>query len=167
MRFIPKFVFTISINLIEPLKNKKMKKTALIICFLCFTFIVSAQNIVDANTSVIDNYFKRQENIGVKLDEKKPIQNNVESSVVVVQIGDYNTSEITTSSDNKKQVLIQDGNKNNYEYNSYYSTVETDMKISQEGNNNDIQIFGQNNLTKNMKITQKANNQTIIIKNYQ
>ncbi|MEE9348584.1 MAG: hypothetical protein V3U80_00900 [Flavobacteriaceae bacterium] len=144
-----------------------MKKTALIICFLCFTFIVSAQNIVDANTSVIDNYFKRQENIGVKLDEKKPIQNNVESSVVVVQIGDYNTSEITTSSDNKKQVLIQDGNKNNYEYNSYYSTVETDMKISQEGNNNDIQIFGQNNLTKNMKITQKANNQTIIIKNYQ
>ncbi len=145
-----------------------MKKTNFILPLLFLIgFITSAQNIVDDNTTLIKNYFQQQENnFTPNKSTTSEIENTINSNISVNQIGNYNHANIITSGE-KKQALTQVGNQNNYEYNTYFNDVKSTTKITQTGDNNDIQIYGQNNLTKNMEINQKANNQTIIIKNYQ
>ena len=145
-----------------------MKKKYLIGFVAFFTCIITnAQNIIDDNTTVIEKYFQQEENIAstqISSSQEK-LNTEYKSVISVIQEGDENDANIIISGE-KKQVLNQIGNKNNYEYYTYENDIKSNTKITQNGDNNDIQIYGQNNLTKNMSIKQNANNQTIIIRNY-
>jgi hypothetical protein len=136
----------------------KTKHYLTLLMILVITSIAISQNFIDNNTSLIDNYFQQENNRSSNI--------GVGSDVTIFQFGSVNTSLLQING-NQKVSLIQKGENNNYEYYTFYNTLKSDIKINQNGNDNDIQIYGQNELTKNLVINQNTNNQTIIIRNYQ
>jgi hypothetical protein len=127
---------------------------------------VYSQSLSDDNTSMINNYFQNQKNGSIlNVPTTSEVKQIVDADVIITQNGNYNTSYIVCSS-NEKQEINQQGNYNNYEYYTYYSTNPSQVNTLQYGDNNSVQIFGQNELAKNMTIIQNTNNQTLVIKNY-
>ena len=122
------------------------------------------QNLTDQNSNLIESYFQLQTITTEARAEIAP-QLNLGSDVTIVQNGNYNNSYIVTNA-KSKQSVNQIGDRNNYEYYTYYNSSPSEVNTLQLGNNNDIQIFGQNELTKNISIIQQTNNKTLIIKNY-
>jgi hypothetical protein len=123
------------------------------------------QNINDSNSNIINQYFNIQnENEVSNILSNNSIQNNV-VSVEIVQYGDYNVSVLETKA-NENYSVIQNGDFNFYETFSFYNSMPTEMQIVQNGNNNSLLIFGQNELSNQMQIIQNTNNQMLIIKNY-
>jgi hypothetical protein len=143
-----------------------MKK---LICTIIIIFIAGyslvAQNIIDSNTRLIENYFQQQEtdNLSLKIENNPFVTNKPE--IIIIQLGNYNNVNVLAI-ENTKQELTQIGNYNNYEHYSFFNSIESQLKIDQNGDNNDIQIYGQNAIIKNLQINQNTNNQTIIINNY-
>ena len=123
-----------------------------------------SQNLQDQNSNLIESYFQLQ-SITTEAPAETLLQQNLGSDVIVVQTGNYNNSYILTSA-KSKQSVNQIGDHNNYEYYTYYNSSPSEVNTLQLGDNNDIQIFGQNELTKNINIIQQTNNKTLIIKNY-
>lgn len=123
-----------------------------------------SQNLSDQNSNLIESYFQLQ-TITTEAPAETLLQQNFDSDVSVVQTGNYNNSYIVTNT-SSKQSLTQIGDRNNYEYYTYYNSSPSEVNTLQLGDNNDIQIFGQNELTKNINIIQQTNNKTLIIKNY-
>jgi hypothetical protein len=145
---------------------KTMRNIYLILSFSLVFFSINTigQNLIDNNTGIINNYFNyketKQENVVTKTQN---IQ--YRSEVHIVQSGNYNNSYILSHTKNKQSVN-QKGDNNNYEYYSYYNSNPSQVNMIQTGNNNDVQIFGQTELAKNISIIQNTNNKTLIIKNY-
>ena len=134
------------------------------IIFICFD--TYSQNLTDENSELITTYFQIKTNSPANNSTtSKVYQKTLGSDVIIEQIGNYNDSYIISNSKNK-QVVKQIGDNNNYEYYTYYNSNPTEVNTLQYGDNNDIQIFGQNELAKNISIIQKTNNKTLIIKNY-
>jgi len=143
-----------------------MKKIHFIFIFSIIScFAVLSQNIVDSNSDIIENYFRQQENIVSSSINESTDFLNKGSDIVILQLGNDNSAFILASGNNNQE-LKQKGDTNNYEYYSFYNSNDVNIKVSQNGSNNDIQIYGQNELSKNLQINQNTNNQTIIIKNY-
>ena len=161
-----KEICVILINLIR-FKNKVMKKYIYILCISVTTiYSLNAQNIVDENTNIIKNYFAlQQDKLVINNQHKNLVELKTPTDITVLQEGDYNNVIVNVNQENK-QSLIQKGNNNNFEYYTYYNNIESFINVKQSGDNNDIQIFGQNNISKNMKIDQNTSDQTIIIMNY-
>jgi hypothetical protein len=131
-----------------------------------FCFDAYSQTLTDKNSELITNYFQIQTNTPVSYSTaSKVYQKTLESDVVIEQTGNYNNSYIISNSNNKQEVK-QIGDNNNYEYYTYYNSNPSEVNSLQYGDNNSIQIFGQNELAKNISIIQKTNNKTLIIKNY-
>ncbi len=134
------------------------------IMFFCFN--AYSQSLTDENSKLITTYFQVQTNTPVNHSTTgKVYQKSIGSDVTIEQTGNYNDSYLISNSKNK-QVIKQIGDSNNYEYYTYYNSNPTEVNTLQYGDNNDIQIFGQNELAKNISIVQKTNNKTLIIKNY-
>ena len=111
---------------------------------------------------IIDNYFN-----AFKIQETTPISlpNSANSYVDLQQIGRNNNIYIN-SVDRDIQQVKQQGNQNNYENYTYQTNQQSNKSINQEGNLNSLLIFGENSLMKNLIINQKADFQSIVIKNY-
>jgi len=143
-----------------------MKKTIYILVFTILSLsTVKAQNIIDTNTGLIENYFIQQQQFDLTQFSNKAIQTENLSDIIINQLGDSNNAIISVNQENK-QLLTQQGNNNNFEYYTYYNNIESTITTTQHGDYNDIQIYGQNNLSKNMTINQRTNNQSIIVLNY-
>ena len=141
-----------------------MKKASFILVMILMAgFNLSAQNLIDTNTGLIKNYFLNQEINNFQTRENLVSLKNTD--VYVFQLGNENNAIISINEESK-QYLKQEGNNNNFEYFTYYSNVDSFVQTTQNGSNNDIQIYGENSISKNLKIRQNTNNQTIIINNY-
>jgi len=143
-----------------------MNKTAHIVYILIVFMSINSfsQSLLDQNSNLIDNYFQLQTST-TDTAQITQAQQNAGSDVHIIQTGNYNSSYIISNAKNT-QVVNQVGDHNNYEYYTYYNSNPSEVNTLQYGDNNDVQIFGQNELAKNMNIIQKTNNQTLIIKNY-
>ena len=119
----------------------------------------------DDNTLAINNYFQLISN-QPDLNKSKNIYSDKSSYSNVVQSGDENSVYINSLQVGDNQSVKQVGNQNNYEYYNYYSKENSSLKVNQEGNQNSIQIFGENSLMKNAVINQKSDFKSIVIKNY-
>jgi hypothetical protein len=128
-----------------------------------------AQNFGDQNSNIINLYFQNQNTSNyntfsayedLTLNDLKAAE-----STEVFQMGNYNLSNIKTHSEHNTQV-VQKGDYNLYEVSTYYNSNPTDISVLQNGNNNNLMIFGQNSLSNSMQIIQNANHQTLIINNY-
>lgn len=123
------------------------------------------QNLQDQNSNLIETYFQLQTTTNAALPNEALVPQNFSSDVTIVQTGNYNNFYISTNGKSKQKVS-QIGDRNNYEYYTYYNSNPSEVNSLQLGDNNDIQIFGQNELAKNINIIQNTNNKTLIIKNY-
>jgi len=143
-----------------------MKK---LFAFYLFMIVALPVNIIaqqtDENTLAINNYFQ--------ISDEKPVNNNpsnldasIQSYANIVQTGNENITYINSLQIGDQQVISQKGSQNNYEYYNYYSQENSNMIINQEGNQNSLQIFGENSLMKNATINQKSSFKSVVIKNY-
>ena len=137
-----------------------MKKIILtIIIIITFSFIAMSQNIIDNNTEEIQKYFFNNQ------IKNEIINSNINIESNIYQRGENNSIEIE-SSGKKIQLVRQVGDDNNYQYYTYYDSSTANLIINQFGDENDIQIFGQNSIVEKLKITQTTNNQSILIINF-
>ena len=133
-----------------------------------FTFFIGIAQQTDETTYIINEYFQLNKEASLLLENKTPITSANQyqySSVKLNQIGNCNQIDIK-SSINDSQTVSQFGNSNNYQFINYYNSAVSNFNILQQGNSNSLQIYGENSLIKNMSIVQKANFETLVIKNY-
>ena len=145
---------------------KKNSYILLVLLAISVSITATGQSLFDQNSDIINQYFQTGNTVlsnpTATTQKKNP---GIEPQIIITQTGNYNYSYIESNS-NKKQDVNQQGDYNNYEYYSYYDSNTSQVNTLQNGNNNDVQIYGQNELAKEMTIIQNTNNQTLIIKNY-
>ncbi|MBI9041804.1 hypothetical protein [Lutibacter sp.] len=145
-------------------------KTLLNKLFLLFLFISSIvcfSQETDQNTFLINQYFQNivtQSNTHLVQSTNFNNCNTVNSEVSILQIGDYNTTNIITNGGDKQ--VQQIGNHNNFDFKTYYRASHLNFEVQQLGSNNNLHIFGENSIVNNIKILQFSNNKTITITNY-
>lgn len=114
-------------------------------------------------------------------------QNQITNGILIQQIGDYNNfnanlqaekvaiSVSQNGNDNLisldkqadviSQRIIQQGENNTVTDFTYYTKYDVNMEMVQQGNNQSIQNYGTNSLSKDMKVTQTGNGASVIIIN--
>ena len=112
---------------------------------------IYAQSEAD-NFKLITHYFESFKKINNSLSVKQ-----------VTQVGLENTIYIASKSSNHQ--LNQLGTKNTFEFISFYGRADLSLEVNQFGKENYIQILGENELIKSMKITQKGSNSILKIRN--
>jgi hypothetical protein len=122
----------------------------------------------DESTYIINEYFQLNKEASLLLENKVPATSNIQSqdiNLVLNQLGNSNQIDIKGSI-NDAQTVNQFGNNNDYQFINYYNRSVSNFNITQQGNSNSLQIYGENSLIKNIGIVQKANFETLIVKNY-
>jgi hypothetical protein len=134
-----------------------------------FAFLMGhAQQQTDETTYIINEYFQLNKEAFLLLENKIPTNSIIQSQdnfVKLNQIGNNNQIDIK-SRINDSQTVSQYGNNNDYLFINYYNSSPSNFNIFQQGNSNSLQIYGENSLIKNISIVQKANFETLVIKNY-
>lgn len=141
---------------------------ALILFFANCNLLV-AQQLSDENTYVINQYFQSNKEFSSKLTDTQTLSTNsfqVQSNIVSLnQIGNNNEIDIKQKGADS-QNINQIGNNNYYNFINYYNSTPSNFNIIQQGNSNNLQIYGENSIIKNIGIVQKSDFNTLIIKNY-
>lgn len=140
----------------------------LLILFVLTCFNGYAQQNSEENTYIINQYF--QLNNEASLFENKIALNSTsvqlqKNLVILNQAGNSNVIDIKQNGTDS-QNINQLGNNNYYNFISYYNSLPSNFNIIQQGNDNNLQIYGENSLIKNISIVQNGNFETLIIKNY-
>ncbi len=128
----------------------------------------SAQEITSNERNYILNQIQLNNNPSLILENKPYSEAELlvqSSSIELNQIGNYNQIDIKADVTDS-QLVNQFGNQNNYTFINYYNNTPSKFDITQQGNGNFLQIYGENSIIKNLKIVQKSNAKTIIIRNY-
>jgi len=127
-----------------------------------------AQEITSNERNYILNQIQLNNNPSLILENKTYSEAELSaqsSSIKLNQIGNYNQIDIKADVTDS-QLVNQFGNQNNYTFINYYNNTLSKFDITQQGNDNFLQIYGENSIIKNLKIVQKSNAKTIIIRNY-
>lgn len=131
------------------------------------------------NLHLVSNTIKNKEDL---MGSKK-----LQRDVMIQQIGSFNYANINLKAndinvdllqkgiDNKiimdknansiVQKIVQEGQSNYVEDFSLYVNYDINMEIIQKGNNQNIQNYGTNSLSRNMKVIQSGNGASVIIFN--
>lgn len=139
----------------------KIKYIVFIICIGAMSYC-NSQQLQDENSALINAYFNQGH---IEQNQAQEQKNSLFSKTDLFQVGDNNYINVNSSFKDKLEV-VQQGNENFYEFIGYYGSKNSSMQIFQTGNNNGIYIYGENDLTKNLIINQKTDNQHIFITNY-
>lgn len=88
---------------------------------------------------------------------------NGDSQSKVIQVGNANTVELFLINDVISSVQI--GNANSSFYQNDNPRINTEMKLTAIGNNNDISVIGSNSISNGMTVEVIGNNKTVFIEN--
>jgi glucuronate isomerase len=142
----------------------KIKIQLLLGLFLLFGFTMYSQKISDKNAFIYTELTQLNTNPNYLINNNfNSIQNN--TVVTLNQLGNDNVIDLKTNLKDSQKVN-QLGNKNNYTFINYYNANPSNMTILQQGNDNFLQVYGQNSLMSKISIIQKTNAKTLIVKNY-
>lgn len=86
-------------------------------------------------------------------------------NVALVQNGIDNKIFMDKNANSIVQKIVQEGKSNYIKDFSLYVNYDINMEIIQKGNNQNIENYGTNSLSKNMKIIQSGNGASVIILN--
>ena len=119
--------------------------------------------------SVQENLFIKQINLESLKNNVYPVQYMIAkkkvNALLITQIGNGNVLKIKANL-NDYQVVQQIGNNNYYHFSDYYNSQKSNMKVMQEGSSNSLHVFGTNSLSKNIKITQRSNFKSVVVRNF-
>lgn len=85
---------------------------------------------------------------------------------VFVQNGDYNSILVMSSAAEINQRISQTGQSNYFQSYSNNPFSTQNIKINQQGINQDITVFGENSMSQNMTINMQGNDTSIIVRNF-
>jgi hypothetical protein len=85
--------------------------------------------------------------------------------VDILQNGANNQLELDKEANAIKQKVVQDGQNNSIKDLSIYANNNVNMEFIQQGNNQNIQNYGTNSISENMKVIQSGNGAAVIIIN--
>lgn len=86
-------------------------------------------------------------------------------NISVLQNGNENQISLAKNANSIEQKLVQQGQKNTISDFTYYTNYDVNTQMVQQGNNQSIQNYGTNSLSKDMKVTQSGNGASVIILN--
>ncbi|WP_264536852.1 hypothetical protein [Flavobacterium sp. N1736] len=86
-------------------------------------------------------------------------------TVSVFQKGDFNNLLLVKDARTITQVIAQEGENNSISDYSFRTNLDIKTEMIQNGNNQKIQSYGSNSISKDMKITQNGNGDSVIILN--
>ncbi|MAW93659.1 MULTISPECIES: hypothetical protein [unclassified Leeuwenhoekiella] len=117
-----------------------------------------------------------------------PAAQTENSSIFIVQVGTDNLIETSANSPNVELALnqngsnnvirmidsadkinvsvIQNGNQNTLTKYNFFSNTLVNSTFIQNGNNQDINVFGENSISETMKITMTGDGQSLIVRNF-
>ena len=143
-----------------------IKNVFVLILGLFFLESFSQQN--DINSQQIEYYFQLNNESSI-LDEYKALNDlnsqSKNSYYLLNQIGNSNQAYLSSDGNNVHKIM-QIGNKNIYQFISFYNNTPSLLNALQEGNSNSLLIYGKNSIIEKINIVQKTNFKTIVIKNY-
>ena len=88
------------------------------------------------------------------------------SKTAVIQIGDNNKANVYDRSKKSDLMIRQTGDFNNTLMTNTNPEIENRQKVSVEGNNNYIDITGNNSNSKEMQINLKTNDKMIFVRHF-
>ena len=88
------------------------------------------------------------------------------SKTAVIQIGDNNKANVYDRSKKSDLMIRQTGDFNNTLMTNTNPEIENKQKVSVEGNNNYIDITGNNSNSKEMQINLKTNDKMIFVRHF-
>ena len=86
-------------------------------------------------------------------------------NVSIVQNGSENQLLVDKHANEIYQKIVQEGKHNSITDLSPYANCNVNMEIIQKGDNQNVQNYGTNSLSKNMKVIQSGNGASVIILN--
>lgn len=86
-------------------------------------------------------------------------------NVSVFQKGDFNDFSLVKDAKTINQDIVQEGKNNSISDYSFRTSLDIKTKMIQNGNDQKIQSYGSNSISKDMKITQNGNGASVIILN--
>jgi hypothetical protein len=85
--------------------------------------------------------------------------------VAIVQNGSENQLTLDKAANEIAQKIVQEGRYNSITDFSPYANYNVNMEIIQKGDNQNVQNYGTNSMSKNMKVIQSGNGASVIILN--
>ncbi|EIA09037.1 hypothetical protein [Flavobacterium frigoris] len=110
------------------------------------------------NNGVIINQIGASNYVNTKLKAE-------DIKVVIVQNGAENQLTLDKAANEIAQKIVQEGRYNSITDFSLYANYNVNMEIIQKGDNQNVQNYGTNSLSKNMKVIQSGNGASVIILN--
>lgn len=110
------------------------------------------------NNGVIINQIGASNYVNTKLKAE-------DIKVVIVQNGAENQITLDKAANEIAQKIVQEGRYNSITDFSLYANYNVNMEIIQKGDNQNVQNYGTNSLSKNMKVIQSGNGASVIILN--
>lgn len=164
-----------------------MKKIlSLIIIALVFAFSSNAQTFVNDNASntTAEALSNSQANMLLVNQTQIAQQNNVfitqigdsnvsntkiksqDSNVTVIQNGNDNSTFVNLNVNTIDQSILQNGNNNTVFDTSFLQSQVREATIVQNGDNQNLTIFGNNSLSDKIKVSMQGQSQSVIIRNF-
>ncbi len=94
------------------------------------------------------------------------VVNSSNTDISLVQLGDNNGIFSSIKALSLEQNIVQNGNNNTFTSSNYYMTKEYDVQVSQNGNNQNLTLFGQNSISEKLKVNMQGEGQTVIVRNF-
>ncbi|MGG5508014.1 MULTISPECIES: hypothetical protein [unclassified Myroides] len=88
------------------------------------------------------------------------------SDLSYTQQGNNNLIDIVAKGEDIKHNIAQYGDQNSFENYSFSSSGQQALELIQQGNKQEVSIFGENSMSKDMKITIEGNEKTLMIRNF-
>jgi hypothetical protein len=86
-------------------------------------------------------------------------------TMAIVQNGSENQLTLDKAANEIAQKIVQEGRYNSITDFSPYANYNVNMEIIQKGDNQNVQNYGTNSMSKNMKVIQSGNGASVIILN--
>src|SRR5690606_26080248 len=94
------------------------------------------------------------------------VTNSRRSDIRIQQSGDYNKLYFFDPSVDLTVTLMQDGNNHNLFYSNPFAVESQNLQVQQQGNNQSVELFGNNSISDKMIIKMQGENQNITIRNF-
>lgn len=164
---------------------KFMKKTllSLTIFFVYSTYGQSPVHIEQikyhstAAVTTVPILIKKNEMVPVSQNQTKVLQYGNKNSLDVkitakthdltyAQLGDKNNIDVDVQGYDVQQNVIQAGDNNTFSQYTNNPFVNQNMEVHQNGTNLDVTVFGENSMSKDMRIYMEGSDRNIIINNF-
>lgn len=189
--FISVHLYSENINLTLKIM-KTLKYTFTVLALFCMFMTVEAQTFSETQGPEIESFQSKASSLSFISSQNQQAARSSQvttgSSVFINQIGQNNDAQISVKATNSFINLLQNGLSNTtlidvtafevnqnitqngddnrlYNFSNNPSALQN-MEVLQNGNNQDITVFGSNSLSENIKITMQGNDRSLIVRNF-